>query len=110
MAKEFKNYIDGKWQRSSSGKTFENINPANCNEADTADQDEFDLIIMRFFVEVHGLDIVLWRELGQTVGQTEPVDQRADSLDDLFGTFSHLPGEFRGIHHADSDGFAVFVL
>ena len=32
MAKEFKNYIDGKWQRSASGKTFENINPANCTE------------------------------------------------------------------------------
>ena len=32
MAKEFKNYIDGKWQRSASGKTFENVNPANCTE------------------------------------------------------------------------------
>jgi len=29
MAKLFKNYINGKWKASSSGKTFENVNPAN---------------------------------------------------------------------------------
>ncbi len=32
MAKLFKNYINGKWKASSSGKTFENVNPANHNE------------------------------------------------------------------------------
>ena len=26
---EFKNYIDGKWVKAISGKTFPNINPAN---------------------------------------------------------------------------------
>jgi alpha-ketoglutaric semialdehyde dehydrogenase len=32
MAKLFKNYINGKWKASSSGKTFENVNPANNDE------------------------------------------------------------------------------
>ncbi len=32
MAKVFKNYINGKWKASTSGGTFENINPANHNE------------------------------------------------------------------------------
>ena len=32
MAKLFKNYINGKWKTSSSGGTFENINPANHRE------------------------------------------------------------------------------
>ena len=32
MAKLFKNYINGEWKASSSGETFENLNPANCNE------------------------------------------------------------------------------
>ncbi|MGB6034406.1 MAG: aldehyde dehydrogenase family protein, partial [Bacteroidota bacterium] len=32
MAKEFKNFIDGKWVGAESGKTFENRNPANWNE------------------------------------------------------------------------------
>jgi len=32
MSKLFKNYINGKWKASSSGKTFENVNPANHNE------------------------------------------------------------------------------
>lgn len=32
MSKLFKNYINGKWKSSSSGKTFENVNPANHNE------------------------------------------------------------------------------
>ncbi len=29
MAKTFKNYINGEWKESSSGETFDNINPAN---------------------------------------------------------------------------------
>lgn len=29
MAKEFKNYIGGKWVKSGTGRTYENINPAN---------------------------------------------------------------------------------
>ena len=32
MSKLFKNYINGKWKASSSGETFENVNPANHNE------------------------------------------------------------------------------
>lgn len=32
MAKLFKNYINGKWQASSSKETFENLNPANHQE------------------------------------------------------------------------------
>src|SRR5437588_11232370 len=28
-AREYRNYIDGEWARSSSGKTFENRNPAD---------------------------------------------------------------------------------
>ena len=28
-AREYKNYVDGEWARSSSGKTFENRNPAD---------------------------------------------------------------------------------
>ena len=32
MSKLFKNYINGKWKASSSGKTFENVNPANHSE------------------------------------------------------------------------------
>src|SRR4051812_35032673 len=32
MAKEFKNYIAGEWRASSTGKTFENHNPANWDE------------------------------------------------------------------------------
>ena len=32
MSKLFKNYINGKWKVSSSGETFENVNPANHNE------------------------------------------------------------------------------
>lgn len=32
MAKEFKNYIAGEWRASSTGKTFENRNPANWDE------------------------------------------------------------------------------
>ena len=32
MAKLFKNYINGKWKASSSGETFENVNPADHNE------------------------------------------------------------------------------
>ena len=32
MAKIFKNYINGKWKASSSGGTFENVNPANHSE------------------------------------------------------------------------------
>lgn len=32
MATEYKNYIAGKWQASSDGKTFENRNPANWND------------------------------------------------------------------------------
>ena len=28
-AREYSNYIDGQWVKSSSGKTFENRNPAN---------------------------------------------------------------------------------
>jgi alpha-ketoglutaric semialdehyde dehydrogenase len=32
MSKLFKNYINGKWKTSSSGETFENVNPANHNE------------------------------------------------------------------------------
>ncbi len=32
MAKTFKNYINGKWQASASGKTFENVNPARHDE------------------------------------------------------------------------------
>jgi len=32
MAKLFKNYINGKWKASSSGATFENVNPANHSE------------------------------------------------------------------------------
>lgn len=32
MSREFKNYINGEWLASSSGKTFENRNPANWNE------------------------------------------------------------------------------
>ena len=32
MAKIFKNYINGKWKTSSSGETFENVNPANHGE------------------------------------------------------------------------------
>ncbi|MBD3321036.1 MAG: aldehyde dehydrogenase family protein [Chitinivibrionales bacterium] len=32
MAKEFKNYINGKWTASSSGKMFEQRNPANLDE------------------------------------------------------------------------------
>lgn len=32
MAKEFKNYINGEWRASSTGKTFENRNPANWDE------------------------------------------------------------------------------
>ena len=32
MSKLFKNYINGKWKASSSGKTFDNVNPANHNE------------------------------------------------------------------------------
>ncbi len=32
MSKLFNNYINGKWKASSSGETFENINPANHNE------------------------------------------------------------------------------
>ena len=30
--KEFKNFINGEWVKSSSGETFENLNPANRNE------------------------------------------------------------------------------
>ncbi|HXF76452.1 MAG TPA: aldehyde dehydrogenase family protein [Methylomirabilota bacterium] len=32
MAEQFKNYIDGQWQAASTGKTFENRNPANRND------------------------------------------------------------------------------
>jgi aldehyde dehydrogenase (NAD+) len=32
MSKLFKNYINGKWKASSSGETFENVNPANHSE------------------------------------------------------------------------------
>ena len=32
MAKLFKNYINGKWKASASGRTFENVNPANHSE------------------------------------------------------------------------------
>ncbi len=32
MAKDYKNYINGKWKSSASGETFENVNPANCNQ------------------------------------------------------------------------------
>ena len=32
MAKIFKNYINGEWKASSSGETFENVNPANHDE------------------------------------------------------------------------------
>ncbi len=32
MATTYKNYINGKWVRSGSGETFENINPANTDE------------------------------------------------------------------------------
>jgi acyl-CoA reductase-like NAD-dependent aldehyde dehydrogenase len=32
MSKLFNNYINGKWKASSSGETFENVNPANHNE------------------------------------------------------------------------------
>ncbi|MZH14536.1 MAG: aldehyde dehydrogenase family protein [Nitrospinae bacterium] len=32
MTTLFKNYINGKWKSSSSGKTFENLNPANTRE------------------------------------------------------------------------------
>jgi alpha-ketoglutaric semialdehyde dehydrogenase len=32
MSREFKNYINGEWRVSASGKTFENRNPANWNE------------------------------------------------------------------------------
>lgn len=32
MTKVYKNYINGKWVSSSSGETFENVNPANRNE------------------------------------------------------------------------------
>ena len=46
MADQFKNHIDGKWLAASSGKTFENRNPANRNDlighfpaSDTADVD-----------------------------------------------------------------------
>ena len=32
MSKVFNNYIGGKWVASVSGKTFDNINPANTDE------------------------------------------------------------------------------
>ena len=32
MGKVFNNYIGGKWVASDSGKTFDNINPANTDE------------------------------------------------------------------------------
>src|SRR5438876_11763165 len=31
-AREYRNYIDGEWARSSSGKTFENRNPADSED------------------------------------------------------------------------------
>jgi len=32
MAKIYKNYINGKWQASRGGETFDNVNPANCKK------------------------------------------------------------------------------